>query len=218
MWNASRLSLLRCLLVVGVTAFGCGKRPGLQNGTGGIGLGGVTGAGGAGGGSAMRAACAPSDARLVVAPQRILRLTMTETLNTVRYLIRRHRGHRAATRTTSSATTATASNRVACFLPCNSRPSSATNSPGSIGSRTTLPNTCSPTSRGSRGVRPATDACATAYLNKLAARAYRRPLTWNEQARFTALYTKLRSTQTVNGYEVTFSVEEATQLRRQRAA
>ena len=60
------------------------------------------------------------------------------------------------------------------------------------------------------GCPTATDACATTYLDKLAARAYRRPLTSDEQSRFTALYTKLRSAQTVNGYEVTFTVEEAT--------
>ena len=64
---------------------GCGTRPGLQNGTGGRGIGGLTGTGGAAG---MPSSCAgPSDERLVVAPQRILRLTMTETLNTIRYLI-----------------------------------------------------------------------------------------------------------------------------------
>src|SRR5262249_10322231 len=56
----------------------------------------------------------------------------------------------------------------------------------------------------------ATDACATIYLGKLAARAYRRPLTTDEQSRFSGPYTKLRGTQIVNGYQVTFGVEEAT--------
>ena len=58
-------------------------------GTGGVG-GGVGGGGGGitgTGTGGVPAACAgPSDARLVVASQRILRLTMNETLNTVRYL------------------------------------------------------------------------------------------------------------------------------------
>ncbi|HEY7373946.1 MAG TPA: DUF1592 domain-containing protein, partial [Polyangia bacterium] len=58
-------------------------------------------------------------------------------------------------------------------------------------------------------VSPASDACATAYLDALAVRAYRRQLTAAEQARFANLYTTLRD-QTVNGYEVTLSVEEAT--------
>jgi hypothetical protein len=60
------------------------------------------------------------------------------------------------------------------------------------------------------GCATATDACATAYLGNLATRAYRRPLTADEQSRFTALYAKLRASQIVNGYEVTFTVEEAT--------
>jgi hypothetical protein len=56
---------------------------------------------------------------------------------------------------------------------------------------------------------PAQDSCATAYLNALAAKAYRRPLTADESTRFTNLYTNLKS-QVVNGYQVTLSVEETT--------
>jgi hypothetical protein len=56
----------------------------------------------------------------------------------------------------------------------------------------------------------ATDACAAAYLDSLATRAYRRSLTPDEKARFTALYSRLRAPQIVNGYEVTFTVQEAT--------
>ena len=56
---------------------------------------------------------------------------------------------------------------------------------------------------------PAQDSCATAYLNALAAKAYRRPLTSDETTRFTTLYTNLKS-QLVNGYQVSLSVEEAT--------
>jgi len=58
---------------------------------------------------------------------------------------------------------------------------------------------------------PATDACATTYLNKVATMAYRRALTTGESDRFTGatgLYATLRS-QLVNGYQVTTSVEEA---------
>jgi hypothetical protein len=56
---------------------------------------------------------------------------------------------------------------------------------------------------------PATDSCATDYLNKLAIRAYRRQLTTDEQTRFTNLYSSLKS-QIVNGYQVTQTVEQAT--------
>ena len=58
---------------------------------------------------------------------------------------------------------------------------------------------------------PATDACATTYLNKVATAAYRRPLTQGETDRFTGsagLYSTLRS-QLVNGYQVTTTVEES---------
>src|SRR5262249_21019353 len=59
---------------------------------------------------------------------------------------------------------------------------------------------------------PGTDACAISYLNGLAARAYRRDLTADEQNRLTGstgLYNTLRS-QTVNGYQVAMTVEQAT--------
>lgn len=58
---------------------------------------------------------------------------------------------------------------------------------------------------------PATDTCATDYLNKLAIRAYRRDPTSDEQTRFTNLYATLKS-QIVNGYQVTQTVEQATGL------
>jgi len=58
---------------------------------------------------------------------------------------------------------------------------------------------------------PATDSCATDYLNKTAVRAYRRDLTSDEQTRFTNLYNSLKS-QIVNGYQVTQTVEQATAL------
>jgi hypothetical protein len=56
---------------------------------------------------------------------------------------------------------------------------------------------------------PAQDSCATSYLNALAAKAYRRPLTAEETSRFSNFYTNLKS-QIVNGYQVTQTVEEAT--------
>ena len=59
---------------------------------------------------------------------------------------------------------------------------------------------------------PGTDACATAWLEKLAARVYRRPLSQGEKDRLTGptgLYYTLKS-QIVNGCQVTTSVEDAT--------
>ena len=89
MRNPLRISLALCLLAVA-----CGDRRGLPGGTGGVAVTGIGGGGagrgstGAGGAAGMAAACAgDSDARLVVADQRIVRLTMNEILNTVRYLI-----------------------------------------------------------------------------------------------------------------------------------
>jgi hypothetical protein len=56
---------------------------------------------------------------------------------------------------------------------------------------------------------PATDACASGYLDALAVKAYRRKLDPAERERFGALYDTLRS-QTVNDYQVTLTVEQAT--------
>jgi len=56
---------------------------------------------------------------------------------------------------------------------------------------------------------PATEACATAYLDGLARKAYRRKLTPEEQQRFSDLYAELAS-QIVNDQQVTLTVPEAT--------
>jgi hypothetical protein len=56
---------------------------------------------------------------------------------------------------------------------------------------------------------PATDACAIAYLDRLAQKAYRRKLTAAEQQRFSDLYAEL-SSQIVNDQQVTLTVPEAT--------
>jgi hypothetical protein len=55
---------------------------------------------------------------------------------------------------------------------------------------------------------PAADPCANNYLNKVAAKAYRRALTSDEQTRFSNLYSNLKS-QMVNGYQVTTPIETA---------
>ena len=157
----------------------------------------------------MAAACAgPSDARLVVAGQRILRLTGTETINTVRYLI--NDAEAAALLSAGILPTDETNPAKRNFLPSQETSINAGNyqTIASVASHVhdyVLANFATAT-----GCTTATDACATAYLDKLAAKAYRRQLTPDERSRFTALYTKLRTSQTVNGYEVTFTVEEAT--------
>jgi hypothetical protein len=56
---------------------------------------------------------------------------------------------------------------------------------------------------------PPSDECATTYLDVLAAKAYRRKLTAEEQQRFSELYATLISL-VVNGQQVTLTVPEAT--------
>jgi hypothetical protein len=158
----------------------------------------------------MAGACAgPSDARLVVAGQRILRLTLNETLNTVRYLV----GDAEATALVTDGIIGADDDSIDAyrrFPPLQEQLITDSSFPkldqvaehvagyvlANFAAVTACPN--------------ATDACATVYLDKLAPRAYRRQLTADEQARLTALYDKLRAPQLVNGYQVTFTVEEAT--------
>jgi hypothetical protein len=234
MRNAVRFSLWRWLLVAAALPLaaaadlGCGRRAALGTGAGGNAAGGtgvgIMGAGGGGGGAGnvtasgtagagaggTPAACAgASDARLVVADQRILRLTSNELLNTVRYLF--------------GATEATALvNEGIIGVRDDSTELDRRFPP--LQQRMIDDDTFPPLDRVAEHVAGyvlanfaalascinATDACATLYLDKLATRAYRRQLTADEHARFAALYTRLRASQTVNGYDVTFTVEEAT--------
>lgn len=204
--KAPGIFLCRCLLAAAVL-LGCGGR-GLPGGTGGKAGSGqvITGAGGVAG---MAATCAgPGDERLVIADQRILRLTMNETLNTVRHLIDDTEA-RALVRDGLVVGDAVESNRL--FPPLQERQIASDDSFTSLDriadhvSDYVLANFASLT-----GCATATDACATAYFDKLTVKAYRRPLTSSERARFDALFIKLRNPQIVNGYEVTFTVEEAT--------
>ena len=213
LWLAAVLSL-----VVG-TAPGCGKKPlsgtGMGGGIGGgiVGSGGIgpTGTGGAGptGTGGIAAPCTgPSDPRLVIAGQRVLRLTPDEIVKTVRYLV----NDQEAQALVQSGMFAITSSVDKHFPPADGEEES-------INQTSILPlmnvaehvagyvlaNFAAVT-----GCASATDACATTYLDKLATRAYRRPLSPDERTRFRAMFDKLRSTQIVNGYEVTFTVEEAT--------
>jgi hypothetical protein len=153
--------------------------------------------------------CDAADPAQVVAPQRIVMLTSTELMNTVRLVSDdaaqmiidralfpvlpdlnavfpppRNEQIKYIPDSTTAATFDTMAQAVGNFVHDN------------FAALTQCPS-------------PATDACAAAYLAKLAVRAYRRQLTADEQARFTDLYSTLRS-QLAAGYQVTLSVEEAT--------
>ncbi len=171
--------------------------------TGGAGSGGP----GTGGTGNSTAACAgPSDSRMVVAPQRLMLLTKSEVINTVAYLINKAE--------------ADALVQSGMF---DIKPETDRHFPPADGEEQNL-NTGNITSFINLGehvsnyvamnfttlanCNPATDACAMTFLNRLATRAYRRQLTAEEQARFTALYNKLRG-QDVNCYTVTNTVEQA---------
>jgi len=204
--------LLAALPLGGVVLPACHSRA-LHNGNGtGGGPTAGTGGGGAGGGGAggMASPCAgASDPRLVVAGQRVLRLTMNEMLNTVRYLMGDDEATALVTdRIIGSGDDGDGVNRQ--FPPLQDFTITETNYAAQVDrvaehvASYVLANFASVT-----GCPNATDACATTYLGKLAPRAYRRQLTFDEQSRFTALYDKLRAPQVVNGYQVTFTVEEA---------
>jgi hypothetical protein len=199
--------------VAGADAPGSGGAGG--SGTGGGGPGTVgTGGGGPGtagaGGTAAPAACAgASDPRLVLAGQRVLRLTTTEVLNTVRFLV----GATEAAALVSDGVVGTDGDNVDALR--RFPPLQAQNIDGPTFAQldavaSHVASYVLANFTGVTGCPTATDACAKEYLGQLASRAYRRQLTQDEQARFTALYAKLRAPQTVNGYLVTFTVEEAT--------
>ncbi|MES1204696.1 MAG: DUF1592 domain-containing protein [Pseudomonadota bacterium] len=226
MRNVVQPRILRCPLLAALPLFaavffaaaavGCkGSAGGGPTGSGGTAGGGGTsgtgglvgpGGGGAAGMTGTPAACTgASDPRLVVASQRILRLTLTETVNTVRYLI----DNTEATALLASGLfggDTVEKNRLFPplqeFTIIGDEYKTLNNIAEHVGAYVltnfaTLAACATPT-----------DACATAYLNKLAAKAYRRQLTAAEQTRFTGLYNNLRN-QMMNGYQVTTSIPEA---------
>jgi hypothetical protein len=153
--------------------------------------------------------CDASDPGQVVAPQRIQLITSTELMNMIGLV-----SPAAAEMVVTQALFPVLSDITVRFPPpraeqYRSIPDADTLLPFSVTAQAVgnyvRDNFASVTKCSS----PATDACATGYLDALAVRAYRRQLTADEQARFSALYTTLRD-QLANGYEVTLSVEEAT--------
>jgi len=193
-----------------------GTETGLPNPGGtagnGAGAGGHNG-GGMGGVIADQPPCTgPTDPRLVVAPQRILRLTMMEVVNTVRSLI----DATAATAVLNNGGFGQLGNEQDRTFP----PLNGTREGVQIDDAKflTLDGIAAQVAQYvfdnfttvTKCAASATDSCATSYLNTLAAKAYRRPLTSGEQTRLTGLYNQLRS-QNVNGYTITATVQEATQ-------
>ncbi len=191
--------------------------PGAGNGSGGAGP--VAGAGGnapiAGTGTGGAAidptipCAAGTDTRLIVAPQRTLRLTARQYLNTVRAVINQAAADRLSkVEALSDRLSPTARKFPPLIGEADNligREYSDSDLFASEVSKYVLENFSAATACTS----PATDACATAWLKTRAALAYRRPLTAAEDTRFTALYNKLKS-QEVNGYLVTNTVEQAT--------
>jgi hypothetical protein len=154
--------------------------------------------------------CAPgSDSRLVVAPQRTLRLTARQYVNSVRAVINQAAADKLSQVEALSVRLAPV---VRKFPPLIGEADNIIGKEyteldvfaGEV-AKYVLENFSAATACTS----PATDACATAWLKGRAALAYRRPLTEAEDSRLTGLYTKLKS-QEVNGYLVTNTVEQAT--------
>jgi cytochrome c553 len=172
--------------------------------------GGNNGGGGNGGVAPPAEPCTgAADPRLVVAPQRFLRLTAAEYVNSIRVIINDVEG---------DAIMQQAALRDRLLPAVRKFPPLVGEADNIIGSEYTnldlFADHAAKYVAANFGTAtgcavPATDACATQWLNQRAALAYRRPLTTAEQTRFTALYNKLKN-QDVNGYQVTTTVEEAT--------
>jgi hypothetical protein len=152
--------------------------------------------------------CDASDPAQVVAPQRISLLTSTQLMNMIRLV-----SDAAAQEIIDGAVFDVTSDFRTRFPPAiteqfRSIPDATTLSYFSITAQKVgeyvRDNFATVTSCAS-----ATDACATTYLDSLARKAYRRPLTPDEKERFSDLYAELTS-QIVNDQQVTLTVPEAT--------
>jgi hypothetical protein len=224
-WWLPGLVLLRTGAVVACVASGAGTGcigavdyvptggAGAGGAATGVGVGGAGAGSGAGGVVVSEAPCTgPADPRLVVAPQRILRLTMVEVVNTIRSLI----DATAATSILNDGGFGQIGNEQDRSFP----PLNGTREGVQIDDAKflTLDGIAAKVGKYvfdnfatvTKCPATPTDACATTYLNNLAASAYRRPLTSGEQSRLTGLYNGLK-TMNVNGYAITSTIQEATQ-------
>jgi hypothetical protein len=186
-------------------ALGCHGKVGDVGGGAGIGV------GGAGGTGTPATPCAgPSDPRMVVAQQRVLLLTSREIINTIRYLI----DDTIATNLVTSQMFTVTSDIARTFPPADgemlqSIPDRQSLTPLDLIAQTVAQYVYDNFAAVTK-CTTATDACAQAWLEGLAQKAYRRKLTDAELARFRALYTKLKN-HDINCYQVTASVQQATQ-------
>ena len=153
--------------------------------------------------------CAASDPAQVVAPQRILLLTSTQLMNMIRLV-----SDDAARAIVDGAVFAVISDLNVRFPPARVEQYKTILDADSLA---VFSNTAQKVGEYVRDhfadvttcPSPATDGCATSYLDALAGKAYRRPLTADEQARFRSLYDSLR-TAVVKDQAITLTVEEAT--------
>ncbi|HMF39530.1 MAG TPA: DUF1592 domain-containing protein [Polyangia bacterium] len=187
-------------------AMGCHGQVG-DVGDGGGQLGGANGDGGV-----AQPCTGMNDPRMVVAGQRIMMITKPQLVNTVRYLIDDTEANAILAAGDTYALTKDSDRHFppsdgeqetfneTNILPINNLAENVSNYVTM--NFATLANTLAKCNTSS-------DTCATTYLNLLAAKAYRRQLTSDEQTRFTNLYTNLRN-QMINGYAMTNTVEQAT--------
>ena len=153
--------------------------------------------------------CTASDPAQVVAPQRILLLTSTQLMNMIRLV-----SDDAARAVVDGGVFSVISDLNVRFPPARVEQYKTILD---VDSLAVFSNTAQKVGEYVRDhfadvttcSSPATDGCATRYLDALAGKAYRRPLTADEQARFTALYDSLR-TAVVKDQAITLTVEEAT--------
>ena len=187
-------------------AFGCHGQVG-DVGDGGGQIGGMNG----GDGGVAPPCTGMSDPRMVVAGQRIMMMTKPQLVNTVRYLIDDTEAQAILASDMFSITKDSdrhfppSDGEEETFNNLNIQPINnlSENVSNYVAMNfTTLANTLAK-------CNTATDSCATTYLTALAAKAYRRQLTADEQTRFTNLYSNLRN-QMINGYAMTNTVEQAT--------
>jgi hypothetical protein len=159
--------------------------------------------------------CAASDPTQVVAPTRVALLTSTQLMNMVRLVSNDPAvGNAAAQMIIDGGLFPMITDLTVRFPPPKAEQIHSIDDPEKLSpfdnTAQTVGNYVTANFAAVTGCQtPGTDACASTYLNSLATKAYRRPLTTDEQGRFTSLYSNLRS-QIVNNYQVTLPVETAT--------
>jgi len=207
---SSLWSLSAALSLCAAMGLGCeGNIIGNSTGSGGSGPGNPGSGGGTGSGGSGSTSCSTSSNELAAATQRVVLLTKDEIVNTVRYLI----DDKEAQAVVADPQVSPLGSETGKHFP----PKTSDGEEDGFNKSNIVPlNTLAEhvanyvTANFSTLAKCTTpsDACANTYLTALAARAYRRQLTADEQQRFLGLYMTERS-QMVNGYAVTNPVEKA---------